>query len=118
MGASGNQGAGEFYEHQITRSLRVPGDADNGTGVAFLSRTQPSGAPADGTKETVSFWFKNGFLGKLMYRRCTGNNSWRWGVLGYSCASCFSCASNCYCCSCRFGSHDSDGFCCCCCCCC
>ena len=61
MGASGNQGAGEFYEYQITRSLRIPGDADNGTGVAFLSRTQPSGAPADGTKETVSFWFKNGF---------------------------------------------------------
>ena len=61
MGASGNQGAGEFYEHQITRSLRVPGDADNQSGLAFLSRTQPSGSPADGTKETVSFWFKNGF---------------------------------------------------------
>ena len=61
IGSSGNQGAGEFYEYQITRSLRVPGDADNQSGLAFLSRTQPSGAAADGTKETVSFWFKNGF---------------------------------------------------------
>ena len=57
IGSSGNQGAGEFYEYQITRSLRVPGDADNQSGLAFLSRTQPSGAAADGTKETVSFWF-------------------------------------------------------------
>jgi len=61
IGSSGNQGAGDFYEYQITRSLRLPGDADNGTGVAYLSRTQPSGAAADGTKETVSFWFKNSF---------------------------------------------------------
>ncbi len=56
MGASGNQGAGEFYEHQITRSLRLPGDADNqnNPGAAFLYRTQPSGSPADATKETIT----------------------------------------------------------------
>ena len=41
MGASGNQGAGEFYEFQIPRSLRIPGEADNQSGLAFLSRTQP-----------------------------------------------------------------------------
>ena len=66
MPSYGNQwfasaGVSDFYEYQITRSLRLPGDGDNGTGIAYLSRTQPSGGAADGTKETVSFWFKNSF---------------------------------------------------------
>ena len=56
-----SSGAGDFYEYQITRSLRIPGDADNQTGLSYLSRNQPSGGATDGTKETVSFWFKNGF---------------------------------------------------------
>ena len=51
LGASGNQGSGEFYTHQIEQSCRFD-EADS----SRLYRT--FGAPSDGTKFTISFWLK------------------------------------------------------------
>ena len=51
LGASGNQGAGGFYSHQIEQSCRFD-EADS-------SRLYRSfGTPSDATKLTISFWLK------------------------------------------------------------
>ena len=56
MGSSGNQGAGDFYSHQIEQSLRLGNSAANSTATEYLYR-DPSTA---GNRDlwTISMWIK------------------------------------------------------------
>ena len=67
LGASGNQGAGEFYSHLIEQSCRFDaGDSSR------LYRT--FGAPSNATKLTISFWLKipKFFAYSQLFSRGTG----------------------------------------------
>ena len=56
-GASGNQGAGSFYEHQIANSVFFDGTS------SYLTKTWGQAASND-DKVALSFWFKrNGSYG-------------------------------------------------------
>ena len=51
LGASGNQGAGDFYSHQIEQSLRFDEDVAD-----TLTRTPSSGS--NRRTFAISFWIK------------------------------------------------------------
>ena len=56
LGASGNQGAAGFYEHQIEQSLFITGGGTHG-----LNRTL--GTPTNDKKLTLSAWIKRAEIG-------------------------------------------------------